>query len=412
MSNLLTKMTIAALLASASAPALAAPGSGIRLGGSEGRLHPFLELEGRYDSNVYVATTSNSDVGDVIIHVRPGLKLEVPGDMTSVELMAKLDWAQYLGNQDTATKDLSKLYAEAALGVTVNAKGAVGLEVDDTFRRSDRPQALSFGSGLVSNYNDLEVRVPFRPGGGALTFQLLGGWALETYEALFKGDLTCDPLVGGPACDPALLSKLGYSDVRGGASLAWKFLPRTSVVVEGGYFKRLPNDESFAATGSPGGYRFAAGLTGLITPHVSATVKAGYGSTTGATEDLGTFLATAEVEWQPSETASVKVGYGHDFAVDPGALYTVDRVTASARMLVAGRVGLALTGGWTHLGYSPGSESSDIITASPAVDVEITRWLKAELAYAYTDRASSSGAALALRDYTKNEAWLKLTATY
>lgn len=410
MSNLVSKLTIAALLAGAASLAHAAPGNGIRLGGSEGRLHPFVELEGRYDSNVYVGATSNAEAGDVIIHVRPGLSLVVPGDMTSVELTAKLDIAQYLGNSDTATKDLSKLYAEAELGVSVNKKGVVALEVNDAFRRSDRPEALSLNTGVISNFNLFEAKLPIRPGGGALTLNLNGAWALETYESLFKGGFTCDPAVGGAACDPALLSKLGYSEVRGGAGVAWKFLPRTSALLEGSYFKRLPNDTTLAA--DPAGYRISAGVSGLVTPHVAATVKAGYGSTTGVTPSLGTWLAAVEGEWMPSETTSVKLGYSHDLAVDPVALYATNRVSLSARQLVAGRVALGLTGSWDQLAYSPGSETTTILRASPSVGVDVTRWLKAELAYAYTDRSSSTGAVAVVRDYTKSEVWLKAVATY
>lgn len=412
MSNLVTKLSIAALLAGASLTANASPGNGIRLGGSEGRLHPFVELEGRYDSNVLVGTAldPSKNLGDVIIHVRPGLALKVPGEMTSVELTAKLDYASYLGNEDAKTKDLSKLYAEAELGLTVNPKGSVGLEVNDTFRRSDRPEALSFNAGLISNYNILDLRVPFRPGGGALTLNVNGGWVLETYEALFTGGFTCAP--GNPACDPTQLSKLGYSELRAGAGVAWKFLPRTSALLEGGYFKRLPSDKALVPTGDPGGYRVAAGLTGLVTPHIAATLKAGYGSTTGASPTLGTWLATAECEWMPTEASSLKLGYGHDFKVDPVALYSTNQVFLAARQLVAGRVALGLTASWDLLGYSPGSETTNILQVSPVVGVEVTRWLKAEVAYAYTDRSSSAGAKTNIADYTKSEAWLRATATY
>lgn len=413
MSNLVTKLSFAALLAGASMSALAAPGDGIRLGGSEGRLHPFIELEGRWDSKAYIDPNpaTAKDAGDIIIHVRPGLKLDVPGEMTAVELSAVLDVAQYLGTSDPVTKDLSKVYAEADLGVTVNKKGVVGLELDDTFRRSDRPQALSIGSGVVSNYNVLDVRMPFRPGGGALTFNVNGGWALETYEALVTGT-TC------PSIDPLCnLGDLSYNELRAGAGVTWKFLPRTSALLEGGYFKRLPK---LSTAADPAGYRLWTGLTGLVTPHIAATLKAGYGSTTsvttaaGTTKALGTWLAAAEGEWLPSETTSVKLGYTHDLAVDPAVQYTVNRLTLNARQLVAGRFAFALAGSWEQLAYSsPASGTTDILHVSPSVGVEVTRWLRTELAYAYTDRASSSAAPLfGVRDYAKSEAWLKFVATY
>jgi hypothetical protein len=158
---------LAALLALAAAPAGASPGNGIRLGGSEGRLHPYLDLEGRWDSNVFY-TPDDRSVGDFILHVRPGFQLDVPAEPVAVKLGGNLDWAQYLGQNDSNTSDLSKLYAQAALGVSVNRRGMVGLELDDEFRRSPSTSAFVLDGAVIANYNALRLKVPFRPGGGAL----------------------------------------------------------------------------------------------------------------------------------------------------------------------------------------------------------------------------------------------------
>jgi hypothetical protein len=181
----------------------------------------------------------------------------------------------------------------------------------------------------------------------------------------------------------------------------------------------MPSDTALTRTKDPAGYRASAGVSGLVTPHVAATLKAGYGSTTGVSPTLGTWLAAAECEWLPTETATVKLGYTHDLAVDPQALYTTNRVALTARLLMAGRFALALTGSWDLLGYEgAGGETTAILQVSPSVGVEVTRWLRAEVAYAYTDRSSSAGlalgplAGLAALDYTKSEAWLKAVATY
>ena len=150
-----------------------------------------------------------------------------------------------------------------------------------------------------------------------------------------------------------------------------------------------------------------------MTPHLAATLKAGYGSIDAKGTGFGTqgtFLATAEGEWIPTETASVKLGYDRNIVVDPIAVYTSDRVALSARQLVAGRFALGLDGSWTLLGYTPGTTT--ILRASPSVGAEVTRWFKVELAYAYTDRTSRDGAPNDGADYTKNEFWLKGVATY
>jgi hypothetical protein len=415
---MVTRLAVAAVVLLAAAPARAGAGNGIRIGGSEGRLHPFLELEGRYDSNVFfnfqTADSGTSD-GQMLVHVRPGLKLSVPGDTTALDLSALLDWAQYTGKN---ASDLSKLYAEARLGVTVNQRGPIGLEVDDLFRRSDRPQALSLGYGVISNYNALDIRLPWRPGGGALTVGVNGSWALETFESFYSG-ASCDPAQVA-LCDPSVLKDLGYNDVRGGADLRWRFLPRTAAVLEGSYFTRLPNTTTVngaAIATEISGYRAATGVTGLITAHLAGTLKAGYASTT-AGPSLGTFLAVAEGEWIPTEVSSVKLRYTHDLGVDPGtafALYGTNRVALDARSLLGGRFLLRAVASWELLDYTGSSASTQLILVEPSVGVEVARWFRIEAAYAFTKRSSSDlpvGTAIPAFDFSKSEGWLKAVLTY
>lgn len=415
--SLTAKMAVATLFLGSVSPAWAGAGNGIRFGGSEGRLHPFLEVEGRYDSNVYVNGQDGTQ-GDLVLHIRPGLKLNVPGEMTSVEASAKLDFAQYLGLEDSSaadagsSTDLSKLYAEAALGITVNRTGLVGLEIDDTFRRSDQPQSLSLGTGVISNYNALTVRVPWRPGGGALTFGLGGTWALESYERFLPGSLCA----GGVLCDTATLNDLGYNELSAAGDLRWKFLPRTSATFAAEYFKRLPNKASAVpgVENDPAGYRVKAGVTGLVTAHLSATLEAGYGSTVGVTDTFGTWLASAQLKWLPTETGSVALTYGHDLRIDPVVQYELNSVRLEARQLVAGRYTLKASAAYSRLGYQGGLGNTGIFSITPAVEAELARWLRAELGYVYTDRASSdvANAQLATADYSKSEIWLKVTCTY
>ncbi len=409
-----SKMAAAVLALGVAMPAWGAAGNGIRFGGSDGRLHPFLELEGRYDSNVYVNDALKT-AGDLILRVRPGLKLNVPGEVAEVEATARLDFAQYLGLEDSGSKDLSKVYGDASLGITVNKQGTVGLEIDDTFQRSERPRALSLSAGAVSTFNTLSLRVPWRPGGGALTVGFNGAWELETYERFFAGGVVCDD-PANPICQADVLTRLGYNELSAGADVRWKFLPRTSAIFEGEFFKRVPFDTQVipGVPNDPAGVRLQAGITGLVTPHMSATLEAGYGSTLSITPSLSTWLATAELEWLPTEAGRVKLTYGHDLQAERTALYEQHKLGLAARQLVAGRVGLKLGATMRALSFQGSTGSSTILTVEPGVDLEVTRWLKCELAYAYTDRAASAVAISKYNvfEYTKNEVWLKAVATY
>lgn len=407
----------AAILATAfAAQAAASAGNGIRLGGAEGRLHPFFELEGRYDSNVYY-TADQKQVGDLVLHLRPGFDLAVPGELAAVEAGGSFDWAQYLGLSASETKSqLSKLYGQASLGLALNRRGVVGLDVDDEFRRAQNSTALVLSDAMISNYNALRVRVPLRPGGGALVFTVNGAWVLETFENYF----TTGILDAG---------KLGYSEVRAGGEMKWRFLPRTAAVVQGSWYSRTPSD-SAAATVS--GFDAQAGVTGLVTPHLGATVKAGYTSTLGVgTGDLTTWLAVLEAEWIATDSAAVKLGWAHALGIDPGSsLYASDRLYAGGRLLLAGRYGLRLDGNFERRDYKrtlgapgaapapfgslPGSATADVLRIEPAVEAGITRWLTGSLGYAYSKRTSSFPGAAAFPGYaySKSEAWLRLAVRY
>lgn len=402
---------LAAVLAvGLASPAAASAGNGIRLGGSEGRLHPFLELESRSDSNVLYWAPGQS-VSDVILHVRPGLTLAIPGDLTAVDLRAALDWAQYLGLEGK-TSDLSRLYGDASIGVGVNRRGQLGLELGDSFVRNSNTSVLSLGSAVIANDNTFRAAVPWRPGGGALILTLGGEWQLETYEPYLKGSL-CDPTNG--LCDSVALSKLGWNELRGTGELKWKFLPRTAVVLDGGYFSRLPNDKALSVAIS--GYRTTAGFAGLVTTRLAGTLKAGYGQTFGDLT-LRTWLANAEVEWLVSETAGVRVGYAHDFGTDPGRVFTLfqtNRGYAGGHVLVGGRFTGRLDASLERRAYESVAAHATLFRVEPSIEAEITRAFRAVLGYAYTDRTSTAPVGtpgLPGFDFSKNEVWLRGVVSY
>jgi hypothetical protein len=399
---------LAAFLALAPAPAGAGAGNGIRLGGSEGRLHPYLDLEGRWDSNVYY--TGAESVGDLILHVRPGFTLKVPGDLVAVDLDANVDWAQYLGLQDGATTDLSRAYGAASLGLTVNRKGPIGFELDDEFDRSASTNAFVFDGAVISNKNVLSLKVPWKPGGGALVVSLTGAWTLETYEPFSS----CSAGATATSCDPAVLGDLGYNEVRAGAEVRWRFLPRTSAVFESSYFSRMPNDTTVSQELS--GLDGRAGFSGLVTPHLGASIRVGYMHTMGSPpEDWGTWLATLEAEWLATDSASLRVGWDRGYGIDPGnvlSLYQSDRVLAGGKYALAGRYGLRLDASWERRVYAFSDTSNgDLVRVEPAAEAALSRWLNASIGYAYTSRTSSFSTAPGY-DYAKNEVWLRLVGTY
>lgn len=395
-----------AALALIAPPAAAAPGNGIRLGGTDGRLHPYLELESRWDSNAQFQ--SDKAEAGLVLHVRPGFSISAPGDRLALEADARLDWAQYLTGSDTAK--LSKLFADASLGLGVNRKGALGLELRDAFSRSTTTASLTFGSAVISNRNNLDVSVPWRPGGGALGVTALGSWKLESFEPYSD----CLDLVNA-SCGKQELADLGYNDLRGGLEAKWRFLPRTAAVLDGSYSVRVPNSE--ASSASVTGWRANAGVQGLVTAHLAATLKAGWGSASGG-GSVGTWLASAELEWLPSITTSARIGYVHDWGTDPGkpfALYGNHRVYALGNVLLAGRLSAGLRTQLEMLDFRTAQGGTNrIFRLEPTLDYALARWGTVGVGYALSSRNTDitgqpEGYAY---DFTKHELWLKARVTY
>ncbi len=390
------------------AVAQASPGNGIRIGGSSGRLHPYLELETRYDSNIAFSDQGKSTSG-FILHIRPGLTFDSPGDQVAVNLDANLDWAQYLGQNS----DLSRLYGQSQLGVGVNRRGTLGLELTDSFRRSSSTRVLNFGGAVVENSNQLKLAVPWRPGGGAFTTTVSGGWDLESFEAFQSGALCAEPI---PQCNQSQLAKLGYSDLSGGLELRWRFLPRTAAVLQGEYWKRLPQDSTLGA--KPTGWRVWAGAAGLVTAHLAGTLKGGWGAVNDAPGSISSWLANAEAEWIPVETASLKAGYVRDVGADPGidSGYTSHRGYLDARALLASQYTAQLSGSYEHRDYpKSGGFKADLFVVEPSVDVELARWLRVGAGVAYTKRTSKLPAGspnLPGFKFDKTEAFVRLRGTY
>jgi hypothetical protein len=398
-----TRALAALVVAGSAAAAQAGAGNGIRLGGSDARLHPFLDLESRYDSNVSYSADAQA-VGDVVLHVRPGAELVIPGDVAAIEFSGALDWAQNLGLEDGATKDLSKMYADAGFAAVFNRRGAVSARLDNDFRRHVSTTSLAAAAvAVVANTNVLSLAVPWKPGGGALVVTANGQWLMEAYQE-YKDD---------PGFDVA---DLGYSQFRGGADVQWRFLPRTSALLSAGYFTRVPNAAELGYEAS--GVDVLAGLTGLLTQRIAATAKAGYGttSTTTATgparetNDTSTLLADVSLEWLPLEALSLRTGYTRATGIDPTeAAFVSDGVSAGVRLKLARRFAFRSAVRFDRLTFEsrPGTDVS-FLRVDPTIEGTVGRWLTVGLGYVYSSRAATGD----FPEYSKNEAFLSLGVTY
>ncbi len=412
--------------------AWASPGDGIRLGGSDGRLHPFLDIETRYDTNLAYGPRGEA-LGDTVFHVRPGLELKIRSDLAVVEFTGSLDWAQYAGmatldeTTGKTTRELSRLFAQAGFGALFNPNGVASIRLDDDYRRQVSTSSLTFGSAVISNSNTLALSVPWKPGGGALVLNFRGQWKLESFEPYTSAD-TCHL---NDLCSRETLGKLAYNQYRSGVEAQWRFLPRTSAVFQAGYFSHVPNSQDVviwdALNGDQAmkvanvtGFDVLTGVTGLVTPHIGASIKAGWGQAWDSGSGEGTFLTDIGTEWIPIQGASLRVGYSRAFGIDPlAAFYTSNSMYVMGRIRMAQRYTLKAAMRYDNLSFAKADGTTNYFRVEPGVDATISPWMTASLGYSYNSRDSSlstTGAlvipqALAF-PYSKNEVWLKLGFTY
>ena len=404
--NTWTRVLAAVAAACVASAAQAAPGNGIRLGGSEARLHPFFDFETRYDSNVTYSGTGA--VGDAILHFRPGLELKAPGELAAFEFSGALDWAQYLGLEGD-TKGLSRFYAYASLAAAFNRNGTVTPRVDNDFRRDvSTASVTSLAAPVVSNMNRLVLAVPWKPGGGALVFAANGEWIVETFEKYLS-------------TSTAQVSNLGYNQYRAGGELQWRFLPRTSGVLQASYYTRVPNSPGQPDDGN--GVDVVAGVTGLLTARVAATAKVGYGTASAAAFSIvpatsaSSPIADIGIEWLPLDAISLRAGYTRSLGFDPVAsIFTQDAVLAVAQLKLAERYAFHVGGRWDSFNYkSVSGYTNSFLRIDPAVDAQFGRWLTGSLGYVYSTRTIVSwpvSLGPSPSSYSKNEVYVRVGVTY
>ena len=267
--------------------------------------------------------------------------------------------------------------------------------------------------------NKLALSVPWRPGGGALVFAANGEWIVESFEQY-------------QTASPVPLANLGYNQYRAGGELQWRFLPRTSGVLQASYYTRVANESNQPQNAN--GVDVYTGLVGLLTPRVAATAKVGYGSSTAQASSFtnpstnqpvsfpsttyGTALADLAVEWLPVDAFSIRVGYNRSLGLDPVlSIMVQDSVSGVAQVKFQERYAFHVGARWDSFGFKmQGVDgSTSFLRIDPTVEAKFGQWLTGGLGYVYSSRSASwpaGGIVPQQPSYSKNEAFLKVGVTY
>jgi hypothetical protein len=401
-------------LARAQQPPIASGGNGFKVG--DGRLHPFLDLEMRLDSAVgYFPNLTTPDPNDVVgtlspelvLRVRPGLKLDVPSSKVALNASGRLEYVRYTGLLTTQSTYASHFEGAADLTAHFNPQAPVSFVLADQFLRTDQTRNAALGAGVLSLFNEVRASVPIKPGGGAIEIVPELAWALEFFDPIGLAiPVGCTESV----CTPAGVDAFDYTNVRAGVDARWRFLPKTAVVLDAdldlrSYLRDPTSPDALLLRGM-------AGLAGLVTPKIAVTAKVGWGYNFGASGG-STLIAQAEATYLFSPTMTFKGGYLR--TLNPVASYGLfqdNRGSLEARALFGGKLMLHGIVAADFLSfYDPARPRSDVlVTMDVGPEYQFKPWLVGAASYLLSARSSSvEGAGL---NFTRHEAYVRLTLVY
>jgi hypothetical protein len=394
-------------------PPVPTGGNGLKVG--DGRLHPFLDLETRLDTAVGyfpdLDTPDPNDVTDelspeVVLRLRPGLKLEVPSPRAAIDASARLEYVRYTGLLTTQSTYASHLEGAADVTVNFNRDGPVSFVLADQLIRSDQTRNAALGAGVLSLFNELRASVPIKPGGGAIEVAPEVAWGVEFFDPIGLAiPVGCTEGV----CDPATVDAFDYNNLRAGVEARWRFLPKTAIVLDADLDLR-----SYFSGTSPDALllRAMAGVAGLLTAKIAVNAKVGWGYDFGATGG-NTLIAQAEGTWLISPTMTLKGGYLRQLnPVASYGLFRDDRGYVEARALFGGKLALHGYGAFDYLGfYDPTRPRSDVVLSlDVGPEYQFKPWLVGAAGYLLSTRSSSvTGAGL---NYTRHEVYVRVTLVY
>lgn len=375
--------------------------NGIKVG--DGRLHPYLGLELRYDTAALYSDT-NQLRGEVIAHISPGIRFDLQGPALTINLDAKVDYVRYTGWVTPGSGSLSRLQAEATLAARYIKEGPFGVELADQFSRLDRTTNVSLGVGILSLYNDVRLAVPIHPGGGAIEVTPSMSYSIERLDRI---SLQTVPGCNDPSCDPAFVAGQNYQEFRPALEARWKFFPKTAFV-----FDTRIHFRTYSSSTNPSAslIKSMVGVAGLISARVAVVAKAGWGQDLTGSRGK-TVLGQAELTYLVSDTNKLKIGYLH--TIEPVSVfgsYADHRAYGETRLLLSGRLQLHASTGVDFISFtnSPRNDTDFSVVVEP--EYQVTKWLIITLGYRL-DLRSSNQPTVSL-NFARHEPYLRVLFIY
>src|SRR5690606_5229748 len=145
----------------------------------------------------------------------------------------QLEYVAYSGLLTAGSSSANRLQASADASLAINEGGPISVVLSDVFRRNDRTENLAIGFGVLSLHNTASLKVPVRPGGGALEITPGGSFGVEYLQPLAEPSALSG--CTDPSCDPTQVEQFNSQVIGASLDARWTFLPRTAVLLNNGF---------------------------------------------------------------------------------------------------------------------------------------------------------------------------------
>jgi hypothetical protein len=390
-----------------------AQGTGGARVGESAYLKLSVVAEAGYDSNLFYNDARKVDSPTLVVTPSAQLTNEARPGQTAPPLRyslgASLRYREYF---DAASGDEAKrAFNPTFLGLLgYSPSPAFSIAVTDQLMRLEEPP-YSPESGVIDRWSNgaiLDTRIT--PGGGRLQTTVRYSNTLDYFEtdsASFANRLQHELLLG----------------------LAWKWLPKTAIFLEGGvgyvqYLDQTAANAQGKANSVP--YRVLAGLRGLLTPKLSVNLGVGYADSIYDYNIQGpsgssNLLARTALIYTPFTLTSFSIGYEHKFVDSPfiGNFYDHDGAAAALSQQVGSFI-LRAFYSYEYRRYKgvqfmmPVTRRDHLQRAGLVADYYLQRWFFAGLGYsAQINRTKDDNVAgFQAADYTKHVVLGRLGITY
>lgn len=386
---------------------------GVKVGEST-YLRANVAAEAGYDSNVFY--NDENRVESATLRITPAFELtnstrENARPPLHFSLGAQLLYREYL--TDSPDVRAQRAFNPVIIGLLSYAGAKSSVTFSDQFMRVEDPPYEQGGNSLIRDLNQAMAELAMAPGGGRLRFTLRYVNTLDVFE--------------NPELDYA--DRLRHEGV---IDAAWSWFPKTALFLQlgAGYTDYLNNNEA-QTLGKQNSvpYYAQAGLRGLITPKLSASLGAGYADAIydGDGVDpngLSNLLVSASLTYSPVSLTQLGLSYSHEFRDSPvlGNYYDLDAVGLSLAQQV-GPFSLGAKSTYELRRYrgfqagQPVSRTDHVFVTSVQADYFLQKWLYAGVGYAHQISRSSIGdttvnATTPSVDFTKHLILGRLGVTY